>query len=174
VVDTDEARVDAVKLAPGCTGTIGRLDVMTLSGDAVKVADGAHDLLVGGGTILCRDKVDDPSVHQDGIQAMGGRAITFLRMSVDCGREEASKINSNIFLNQAAASTAPPTDVVCEACWLGPGAAHTVTIGNSLRSGIVRTTVCPAKYRNLTLNVTAEAVKPVTRNDTLPLSCSHL
>src|SRR4051794_38448740 len=44
---------DAVHLAPGCTGRIGRLTVITSVADGVKVAEGVHDLAVGGGSIRC-------------------------------------------------------------------------------------------------------------------------
>ena len=77
---------DAVHLEPGCTGHIGRLDVVTSVADGVKVAEGVHDLAVGCGTIRCHGKVAD--VHQDGMQVMGGSRITFRDLRIDCGRRE--------------------------------------------------------------------------------------
>ena len=50
------AREDAVHLRPGCTGRIGKLVVVQRSGDGVKVAEGVHDLVVGGGSIRCLAK----------------------------------------------------------------------------------------------------------------------
>ena len=94
--------------------------------DGVKVADGVHDLTVGGGSIRCLAKA--PTLHQDGIQVMGGVRITFQNLSVDCGRRDDAVINSNLFFNQAGESRPPPTDVVCDGCSLGGGAAHTVSI----------------------------------------------
>ena len=152
-VDTSDARVDAVRLAPGCTGSIGRLDILTFSADGMKVAEGVHDLTIGGGTVYCRAKVPDPNVHQDGIQVMGGNAITFTGLTIDCGRGDEPKIDANLFISQGSNSTTPPTDVVCDRCWLGPAAAHTVNLNVSVRSGVKRSTVCPAKYAGLALTV---------------------
>src|SRR4051812_23443401 len=39
-------RLDAVKLAPGCTGWIGRIDVTQYAADGIKIAQGAHDLRI--------------------------------------------------------------------------------------------------------------------------------
>ena len=44
---------DAVHLEDGCTGRIGKLTVTQSIADGVKVAEGAHDLTIGGGTIRC-------------------------------------------------------------------------------------------------------------------------
>src|SRR5689334_6958739 len=52
----DRANADAVHLDTGCTGRIGRLTIVDSAGDAVKVADGAHDLSIDGGAILCPAK----------------------------------------------------------------------------------------------------------------------
>jgi hypothetical protein len=174
VVDTSDRRVDGVRLAPGCTGTIGRLDVLTFSGDGVKVAEGAHDLTIAGGTVFCRSKVADPSLHQDGIQVMGGTSITLADLTVDCGRADEQRIDSNLFISQGLASDAPPSDVVCDRCWLGPAAAHTVNIGPSVRSGLLRrSTVCPAKYANLAFTVGAGAVSVVDDAVARPAACGH-
>jgi len=156
---------DAVHLESGCTGRIGKLDVTTSLADGVKVAFGAHDLVVGGGTIRCLAKV--PVLHQDGIQVMGGDDITFRNLTIDCGRSDATLINSEIFINMAGRATAPPTDVVCDSCTLGPGAAHTVLIQNSIRSGVTNSTLCRGKYANLTLTIGAAAVDPVDTGNTL-------
>jgi hypothetical protein len=175
VVDTSDQRVDAVKLAPGCTGTIGTLDVVTYSGDGVKVAEGAHDLMVGGGDVFCRGKVADPTVHQDGIQVMGGSSITFSNLAIDCGRADEAKIDSNLFIGQGVGSSTPPTAVVCDHCWLGPWAAHTVSMGASVRSGLRnRSTVCPAKYANLALTVGDDVVKLVNQRTLMPATCPHV
>ena len=98
---------DAVHLEDGCTGRIGLLTVTQSVADGVKVAEGAHDLTIGGGTIRCLGKT--PNVHQDGIQVMGGARIRFENLTVRCGRPGESLINSNLFINQTGRSTAPPT-----------------------------------------------------------------
>ena len=174
VVDTSDQRVDAVKFAAGCTGTIGTLDVVTYSGDGVKVAEGAHDLTVGGGNVFCRAKVADAAVHQDGIQVMGGSSITFGNLAIDCGRADDAKIDSNLFIGQGSASATPPIGVVCDHCWLGPWAAHTVSMGPSIRSGLRnRSTVCPAKYANLALTVGTGVVRLVNQRTLMPATCPH-
>ena len=150
---------DAVHLRRGCTGRIQRLRIVTSAGDAVKVAEGTHDLAINGGSITCAAKL--PKMHQDGIQVMGGARITFRRLRVDCGRPNESLINSNLFIKQAGRSTRPPTDVVCVDCFLGGSAAHTASIQASVRSGLVDSTLCTAKYSKLTLTIGADAVDPV-------------
>jgi hypothetical protein len=156
---------DAIHLENGCTGRIGRLTVVTSIADGVKVAQGAHDLTVGGGSIRCLAKLS--VVHQDGIQVMGGTRITFRRLRVDCGRPGSSLIDSNLFIKESGRSTSPPTDVVCVDCYLGPDAAHTVNIQRSLRSGVRSSTLCTAKYPQLTLDVGRDAVEPVTAGDSV-------
>ncbi|HEY7018675.1 MAG TPA: hypothetical protein VH297_09450 [Gaiellaceae bacterium] len=162
---TTRRGADAVHLEPGCTGRIGRLVVATSVADAVKVAEGVHDLRVTGGSIQCTAKL--PDMHQDGIQVMGGERITFSGLRIDCGRSSDSLINSNLFINQAGKSSRPPTDVLCVSCFLGGAAAHTVNIQSSIRSGVISSTVCTAKYPNLTLTVGPTAVDPVDSDNVL-------
>jgi hypothetical protein len=156
---------DGVHLEAGCTGRIGTLNVTTSIADGVKVGDGAHDLTIGGGSIHCLAKL--PVVHQDGIQVMGGTRITFRNLTVDCGRADERLINSNLFIRMAGRSATPPTDIVCDHCHLGPYAAHTVNIQDSVRSGVRDSTVCGAKYPRLTLTVGPEAVDPVDAGDSV-------
>ena len=150
---------DAVHIERGCTGRIGRLDVVTSVADGVKVAEGAHDLAVDAGSVRCQGKVAD--VHQDGMQVMGGARITFRGMHVDCGRSQDSLINSNLFIKRSGRSVNPPTDVVCVDCFLGGSAAHTASIQESVRSGLVDSTLCAAKYAKLTMSIGPNAVDPV-------------
>ena len=56
---------DAVHLQPGCTGRIGRLEVVQYAADGVKVAGGVHDLTVGGGSIRCLAKAPTPAPGRD-------------------------------------------------------------------------------------------------------------
>jgi hypothetical protein len=156
---------DAVHLESGCIGHIGKLTVTTSIADGVKVAEGAHDLTIGGGSIRCLAKL--PVLHQDGVQVMGGTRITFRRLRVDCGRKGQRLINSDLFIKRSGSSVAPPTDVVCVECYLGGQAAHTVDIQDSVRSGVVSSTVCVAKYPNLSLTIGAGAVDPVDVRNTL-------
>jgi hypothetical protein len=158
-------RQDAVHLRPGCTGRIGRLEVTQRSGDGVKVAEGAHDLTVGGGSIRCIAKA--PRVHQDGIQVLGGSNITFQGLLIDCGRRDTRLINSNLFIKQSGRSVEPPTDVVCDACSFGAWAAHTVSVQTSVRSGVVDSTLCVARFPALTLDVGPGAVSPRVSGNTV-------
>ena len=156
---------DAVHLENGCTGRIGKLTVTTSIADGVKIGDGAHDLTIGGGSVRCLAKL--PGLHQDGIQAMGGTRITLKGLTIDCGRSDERLINSNLFIKKAGRSLDPPTDVVCVDCYLGGSAAHTVSIQESVRSGVRSSTLCSAKYAKLTLDVGPQAVDPVTTGDSL-------
>jgi hypothetical protein len=150
---------DAVHLEPGCTGHIGRLDVVTSVADGVKVAEGVHDLAVGAGSIHCLGKVAD--VHQDGMQVMGGSRITLRGLRIDCGRQQDKLINSNLFIKRSGRSVNPPTDVVCVDCSLGGSTAHTASIQESVRSGLVDSRLCSAKYTKLTLSIGPNAVEPI-------------
>ena len=145
-------------LRPGCTGRIGKLVVVQRSGDGVKVAEGVHDLVVGGGSIRCLAKA--PDFHQDGIQVLGGARITFRELTVSCGRRDDRLINSNLFIKQAGKSQLPPRDVVCENCSFGGWAAHTVSVQTSVRSGVTGSKICVARFPQFTLAVGDGASDP--------------
>ena len=159
----DRRNKDAVHLRPGCTGRIGKLVVVQWVGDGVKVAEGAHDLTVGGGSIRCLDKA--PRLHQDGIQVLGGARITFRKLKIDCGRRRSRLVNSNFFVNKAGHSRLPPRDVVCDGCSLGAWAAHTVNVQHSVRSGVQGSTICIARFPRLTVTVGHAAREPVHRRN---------
>ncbi len=162
-------KADAIHLESGCTGRIGRLEVTTSIADGVKVSQGVHDLAIGGGRIRCLAKL--PVLHQDAIQVMGGSTIAITGLILDCGRPQDALINSNLFLNKAGNSTEPPTDVVCDSCVFGAAAAHTVSIQDSVRSGVADSTICPAKFARQTVSIGADAVDPVNvRNRVGPCS----
>jgi hypothetical protein len=159
----DRRNKDAVHLRPGCTGRISRLVVVQWVGDGVKVAEGAHDLTVGGGSIRCLGKA--PKLHQDGIQVLGGARITFDNLKVSCGRRDSRLINSNFFVNQAGHSRLPPRDIVCDRCFLGGWAAHTVSIQHSVRSGVLHSEICIARFPQLTVKLGHGAQDPVHRRN---------
>ena len=106
-------------LRPGCTGRIGKLVIVQRSGDGLKVTEGAHDLVVGGGSIRCLAKA--PRFHQDGIQVLGGARITFHGLKISCGRRDERLINANLFINQGGRSRLPPRDIVCRTARSAPG-----------------------------------------------------
>jgi hypothetical protein len=156
----DRRTADAIHLRPGCTGEIGRIVVTQSAGDGIKVAEGVHDLTVYGGVVRCLAKA--PRLHQDGVQVMGGARITFRNLRIDCGRADDTLVNSNLFIREGGKSLTPPTDVVCDHCSFGGGAAHTVSVQDSIRSGVTDSTLCPARYSRQMLAVGPEAVDPVT------------
>jgi hypothetical protein len=156
---------DAVHLQSGCTGRIGRIAVTQSAGDGIKVAEGVHDLTIAGGFVRCLAKA--PVLHQDGIQVMGGTRITFQGLDIDCGRPGSRLINSNLFIKEAGKSTTPPTDVVCADCTFGGWAAHTVSVQSSVRSGVTGSSLCYARFPQLTLSIGPDAVDPVGGGNTL-------
>jgi RTX calcium-binding nonapeptide repeat (4 copies) len=155
-------RGDAIYLRTNCSGRIGRIEVETWVGDGVKVnapEPAAHDLTIDGGYIRCHDH--GPGVHQDGIQAMSGQRITFRNLEINC----TSNPNGQLFINSANGGL--PTDVVCDRCTLGSGAASTLLVGQSVRSGARRSFICPGRFHAIRINTTAES--PVnTGNAILP------
>ena len=156
---------DAVHLKPGCTGRIGQINVTQWAGDAIKVAEGVHDLTIGGGSIQCLGKA--PGLHQDGVQVMGGARVTFSNLTINCGRANDNLINSNLFIKRAGQSIQPPTDIVCDHCTFGGYTAHTVTVGASVRSGITNSTLCVGKFPKLTLSIGSDAVSPLNSGNTI-------
>jgi hypothetical protein len=138
------ANSDAVRLAPGCTGRIGRIEIDTWTQDGIKVQNSsqnaAHDLVVEGGYVECHAMA--PAAHQDAVQAMGGARLTFRNMTFDCLG------NSNFFVNRGGSGATTPTDVVCEGCTLGPRSSTTIRVNVATRSGARGSHFCPG--RNLT------------------------
>jgi hypothetical protein len=152
---------DAIQLGRGCTGTIRRIEVETSSRDGVKVSaveNGPHDIEIGGGYVRCLGKTS-PEVHQDGIQVMGGERITFRDLEISCS----SGPNGQLFIN--AVHSGLPTDVVCESCTFGAGAASTLIVGRSVRSGARDSLVCEGRYHDV--RVTDRAVDAVNEGNTL-------
>jgi len=132
---------DAIHLREDCHGRIGRVEIDTWTADGIKVnapAPAAHDLVIGGGYVRCYQRYG--SIHQDGIQVMGGTRLLFQGLEVNC----TTAGNAQFFVS--AANGGNPTDVVCENCMLGSGAATTLRIEESLRSGARNTLVCRGRY----------------------------
>ena len=95
------------------------------------------------------------------MQVMGGARITLHGLTHRL-RPAAGLADQLEPLHQARGPLArPPTDVVCVDCSLGGSAAHTASIQESVRSGLVDSTLCAAKYSKLTLTSAANAVDPV-------------
>lgn len=152
---------DAVLLRAGCTGRIGQLTIVQYRGDAIKVSDGVHDLVVEGGSIRCYAR--DTGDHQDGVQAMGGERVTFFNLDDQC----LSANNAAFFVNRGTNSPNKPTDIVCDGCFLS-GGGMTVRIYDSVRSGVRNSRIVTGKVR--ALSTTPLAVDPVVAgNAVLPL-----
>ena len=161
-MNTGAKDVDAIHLRSNCSGTIRRIEVDTWAGDGVKInapSPVAHDLVIWGGYIRCYDKPAE--AHQDGIQALGGERITFRNLEINCS----SGANAQLFLN--AANGGMPTDIVCERCFMGSGAATTLRVSQSVRSGARNSTICPGRFRDVN---TAGSLEPVNvANTVLPI-----
>lgn len=168
-VDLDLVRVtmrtpveDAISIDENCTGRIGRVEVETWTADGIKVqnhGDVAHDLVIESGFVKCHDVAGE--YHQDGIQVMGGRGITFRNLRVDCLG------NANLFLAEGGLKASTPTDVVCEGCIFGPHSAQTLFYADSIRSGARDTTICTGRFRAIRVEPEAEAIVDV-ENEVLP------
>lgn len=148
-IDLDLVRVtmrenveDAIAIEENCTGRIGRIEVDTWTADGIKVqnyGNVAHDLVIESGYVKCHDIFGE--YHQDGVHVMGGRAITFRDLRVDCLG------NSNFFLARGGLRASTPTDVVCEGCVFGPNTGQTLFWAKSIRSGVRGTTICTGRFR---------------------------
>jgi Ca2+-binding RTX toxin-like protein len=157
---------DAIHLRPGCTGTIERIEVDTWTADGVKInaehAPAPHDIVIGGGYIRCHRRAG--STHQDGVQAMGGRRITFSNVDVRCRTAG----NAQFFVQAAVGGY--PRAVVCVSCFLGGGAATTLRVERSSRSGARESTICRGRY--FARVITRAAWSPVNTGNTF-LRRSH-
>lgn len=154
---------DAIYLRQGCTGRIGRIEVDTWKGDGVKVnvpAPAAHDLVVEGGYIRCH--AQGSGGHQDGIQVMGGEDITFQELEINCNSEP----NAQFYVSALAPGM--PTDVVCDGCLLGSGAAQTLFVDESVRSGARNTLICPGRFRALRIDESLAQEPVLEGNQELP------
>jgi Ca2+-binding RTX toxin-like protein len=153
------AGADAIHLRSNCSGIIRRIEVDTWAGDGLKInatPPAAHDLTIWGGYIRCYDHPE--GAHQDGVQILGGERITIRNVEINCN----SGPNAQFFVN--AANGGMPTDVVCERCFLGSGAATTLIIGESIRSGARKSLLCGGRFR--TLSVALSAVAPLNVDNT--------
>jgi len=136
-------RQDAMQIAAGCNGRIGRLEIDTWSADGIHIGAFAHDLEIDGGYVIvharCGSNCD--RLHADVIQVLGGQRITFRNMLVELQYAEGT--NSALYINCGNNCQDRPTDVVFENSTFkrSPDRNRVVRIGNSLRSGIRNSTV---------------------------------
>ncbi len=166
---------DAVYLRSGCTGRIGSINIVQYHGDGIHVNAGAHDLIVGGGTIRCY--AHDVGKHQDGIQVMGGTNVEFDNLDVGCY----SANNSQVWINSGSNGNGMPTNVMFNGGHFqgyfahgqyGPGGSYGIAIVNSVNSGAIGTTICPNAHPQRALYIGSGAVNPVNIGNNLPPSCA--
>ena len=147
------AKHDAIVLEENCTGRIGRVEVETWTADGIKVQNAgrvARDVVIESGYVKCHAFAE--GAHQDGVQVMGGRGLTFRGLRIDCLG------NANLFMAEGGSHASTPTDVVCEACVLGPNSSQTFFLADSVRSGARKTTICTGRSRAIRVDPGAEAI----------------
>lgn len=154
---------DAVVLANGCTGRVGRVEVDTWTADALKTVNSstnaAHDLVIESGYAECHDRT--PGLHQDGWQSMGGARITIRNFVWACGSMDdpfGGGVAQSVVIQRAGANVTIPTDTVVEHSVLMSGAAVTFAVGESLRSGIRNSVACPDRTGSTPLSNLGGAV----------------
>ena len=156
LVKVSGASGDAIVLAEGCTGRIGRIEVDTWTQDGVKIQNQdnpAHDLVIEGGYVTCHDIT--PGAHQDAVQAMGGSRVTFRNITFDCLG------NSNFFVNRAGSGATTPTDIVCDGCTFGAKSSTTLRVNVSVRSGARNSRGCPGRNVREAFYFTDQAESPL-------------
>ena len=167
-VEMKTVQSDAVYLRQGCTGRVGRIEVDTWKGDGIKVnvpAPAPHDLVFEGGYVRCHDQ--GVGGHQDGIQVMGGERITFEGLEIQCNS------NPNAQFYVSALEPGLPTDVVCDGCILGTGAASTLFVDKSVRSGARNTLICPGRFHTLRVDESLAEEPVLEGNRELPAGDEH-
>jgi hypothetical protein len=130
VTINDNKSVDGVHLDRGCTGGPLIVHVHTNGADGLKVHWGVHDLTVKG-SVTCNGK--EATAHQDGIQAMGGKNVTFLGFNVSCP----SGNNGGIWINAGRNHRSTPTNIICMHCDLFERNAAVHVGTDSVHSGAV-------------------------------------
>jgi hypothetical protein len=158
------ANSHAIYLRPGCTGRIDRIEVRTWTADGITVNRGngrqpAHDLVIGDGYIRCHAHSGG---HQDGIQVMDGRRLTFRSLRIKCGDPDERGTNSQFYVSGNHPFV--PRRVLCVRCILGTGAASPLFIDLSVDSGARNTTVCRGDFGYAVRVERAVAVRPVREN----------
>ena len=157
-------REHAIYLRPGCRGRIGRIEVRTWTHDGITINRGngrrpAHDLVIADGFIRCYDNVGG---HQDGVQVMDGRRITFRSVRIKCGNPRERGTNSQFYVSGNRPYI--PRRVVCVRCLLGTGAGSPLFIDLSVDSGARNTTVCRGDFGYAVRIERSVAVRPVHSN----------
>lgn len=167
VTVTNHGSGDAVRLASGCTGRIGRLEVSgVVNGDAIKIqnadANAAHDLTIQSGYASCAGPSTD-GTHQDGVQGMGGSNITFQNFVFDCYGGG----GGNFFIQRAGSGATTPTNIVCDGCALGPRHPNNVNLGTSVGAGVRNSLICRPLSGRSPFQTDSGAQQVVNENNTV-------
>lgn len=137
-VTMDNGSSDAVQFRSGCTGRITRLEVSGRFADCLKVnppAPAPHDVVVESG--FCRaDQPPSAGVHQDCIQAGGGRDFAFTRFVFDC----IGGGGGNFFI--ASFNGGTPQRFTCDGCAFGSRHPNQVRTPSDPASGVSNSRVC--------------------------------
>ena len=153
-----------IVLTGNCTGTIKSIYVATNGSDGIHVNGNAHDVTIGGGSIVCTGHVQ--GAHQDAIQAMSGARVTFNHLSVNCPTAN----NAGFFVNWSGnPSVAYPKSIVCTACYMYGTQSSTAFVGvRSSQSGLKNSTLCPSRYFTYRK---PKGSTPVDLNNAFPTTC---
>jgi hypothetical protein len=165
--------MDAVHIDSGCTGVL-TVNVTDSSRDCMKIHTGAHDLTIYGRcTMLDRE---DNSVHQDGVQALGGSNVTLKNFIVtgcpgapfSCAGRHGSDLSPHaLFINAGAGGHSNPDHIICDHCQLD-FAGMGVEIGNSKNSGAKDSKIQPGTQGCIHTGSSHDgigAVKPLNQNN---------
>jgi hypothetical protein len=98
--------------------------------------------VIQSGTITCDTKI--PKVHQDGIQAMSGKNVTFNGVTVNCPTGS----NAGFFVSWGEQDgTLPPDGILFTHGFIYPTQSSTVNVTDEQsNSGVMYSTLCPSRY----------------------------
>lgn len=129
---------DAVQFREDCSGRIARLEVSGTFADCLKVnpvSPAPHDVTIESG--YCRaDAPPSSGVHQDCIQAGGGRDFAISRFVFDC----LGGGGGNYFI--ASFNGGTPQRFVCTGCAFGPRHPNQIRTPSDPASGVRDSLVC--------------------------------
>jgi hypothetical protein len=162
--DANPTTINLGNRGNSCTGSIGRIEVYTELGDAIKIGAGAHDLTIGSVSVEIT-KERNPVIHSDCLQVQGGFRVAVHRMYCY------NRVGQALFL-AAEPDPAGIQDVVISNCFLrgSSGRQTSVYILASTRSGVRNCLIPPtdaAKPRRV-LAVGHLAVSPVVDQVVIP------
>lgn len=162
-ITMNNGSLDALVLGAGCTGIIRRVEIEGPMADGIKIqnnsANAAHDLLIAGGYVSCGQAAS--GVHQDGMQGMGGRNVTFRNLVIDC----LGGGGGNFFPAKGGSGATTPTNIVCDHCAFGPRHPNNVQIQTSVISGVRNSLICrPTSGRDPVI-VGSSASNPVEESN---------